>query len=522
LHERPSPRITLFTDCSFLRPFFSLLIVGHLLFFSATTATASESCFTHAQQKAKQLSEKAYEPRPRMGEKIRNLSYHDYQNITFIPGETFWRKEALPFQLEFMHPGMQFDQAVELFTWQEGKATPITFNRKFFHYAGLDRYFDDIASMGYTGFRVLFPIHGDAIHNEFLVFQGASYFRSRGNKEDYGLSARGLALNTSKEGQEEFPAYTHFWFEKPPADAKTLTICALMNSPSLTGATEFRIKPDGTTFMDVNNVVFPRTELDDIGIAPLTSMFFHGENALSTYGDFRPEVHDSDGLLVKTDTWEWHPLREAEWVEEKNIHLPSPKGFGLLQRDRNFDHYQDINARYQARTSAWVEPLNDWGDGRLKLIQHSTDNDIQDNVVAYWSPKENVAGKPFKYRLHWGTPAQTDHSLGKVHATRISSRDAERVLAKENVTRFIIDFFDVEKNSINPTIRKQLLGTGSFVFEAVEENPYIDGWRVLLYLETDKCDPPPEMSLQLIDKENQQALSEIWHYRLPASLCRQR
>ncbi|HHC74465.1 MAG TPA: glucan biosynthesis protein D, partial [Thiothrix sp.] len=281
-------------------------------------ANASSSCLAHVQEKAQALLKQPYQAIPDMGEEVRNLSYHDYQNIRFIAGKTLWRKEQLPFQMEFMHPGMQFNQAIKLHVWENKQSTPIPFSRKYFHYAGLDRYFDK-SPLDYTGFRLLYPIDADKVHQEFLVFQGASYFRSRGRDETYGLSARAIALNTHSKTPEEFPTYTQFWIEKPQKGSKRLRICGLLDSPSLTGATEFIIEPNDTTTMLVETVIYPRKPLQEVGIAPLTSMFFHGENALSTYGDYRPEVHDSDGLLIKQDKqkWHWHPLREAEWVEVK-------------------------------------------------------------------------------------------------------------------------------------------------------------------------------------------------------------
>jgi len=483
--------------------------------------STSSSCLAYVQKQAQTLVKKPYQAIPDMGEEVRNLSYHDYQNIHFISGKTLWRKEQLPFQMEFMHPGMQFNQAIKLHIWENNNSTPIPFSRKYFHYAGLDRYFDK-SPLDYTGFRLLYPISKNKLHNEFLVFQGASYFRSRGRDETYGLSARGLALNTHSNVPEEFPTYTHFWIEKPQKNSTHLRICGLLDSPSLTGASEFIIEPKDTTTMTVDTVIYPRKPLKELGIAPLTSMFFHGENALSTYGDYRPEVHDSDGLLIKhqNKNWHWHPLREAEWVEVKEFNQGLPQGFGLLQRDRNFDHYQDINADYQLRTSAWIEPLNDWGKGQLKLVQHSTDSDIQDNVVTYWRPKEVSFGQHFKYRIHWGTPPITQHALGKIHATRIASRDAERVLDKKKLIRFIIDIIDVEKTGATPTITTQLSGKGRFTFQAIQANPHIrNGWRVLLYLQTEHCEPPPTLSMRLSNEKNQQALSETWFYQLPTSLC---
>lgn len=495
---------------------------AHFIAAPVALANAHKGCLTYVKQKAKQLAKHDWQPVKRMGENIRNLNYMDYHRIKFIAGETLWRDEALPFQAEFMHPGMQFDQAIKLHIWdaKQQTSTPIPFSRKYFHYDGMDRYFDGI-DMGYTGLRLLYPIMGDGIHNEFLVFQGASYFRSRGKEETYGLSARGIALNTTNVAPEEFPTYTEFWLEKPDSSSKTLRLCALMDSPSLSGATEFTITPDKDTLMDVDTVIYPRTSLQEVGIAPLTSMFFHGESSLSKHGDYRPEVHDSDGLLIQTKhEWQWHPLREAEWTEIRELVENQPiKGFGLMQRDRHFAHYQDLGAEYERRTSAWIEPLNNWGKGKVKLMHHSTDNDVQDNVVTFWQPQRLQAGKHYQYRLHWGSPAASEHPLGKVHATRLSTNDAEMVLGNKKLIRFIIDVIDVEKTTTPPTINTTPSSNVEVSFKAIEKNPHINGWRVLLYLQPKACEPLPEINMQLIDKDTQKPLSETWFYRVQNSLC---
>ena len=87
---------------------------------------------------------------------------------------------------------------------------------------------------GFAGFRVQFATNWKA---DIAAFLGASYFRAVGDDtRQYGLSARGLAIDTAFARPEEFPRFTAFWFERPSRDAGTLTLYALLDSPSIAGA----------------------------------------------------------------------------------------------------------------------------------------------------------------------------------------------------------------------------------------------------------------------------------------------
>ncbi len=279
----------------------------------------------------------------------------------------------LPFQLEFMHPGMHYIRPIELFAWENGAAQPIKFSSSYFDYSEVKflNIEQDEAKMGFTGFRILSKMgktNAGDMHRETLTFQGASYFRALAEDHQFGLSARGLAINTSLEGKEEFPDYTHFWLEKPAKDATQLVFCGLLDSQSTTAASRFVLTPGKATDIEIETQLYPRKDIAEIGIAPLTSMFFHGENSPQHYGDYRPEVHDSDGLLIQQGKdWTWQPLSEVPYFNFQSTPLDKVSGFGLMQRDRDFDHYQDLEAWYHARPSVWVEPLEDWGKGTCPI-----------------------------------------------------------------------------------------------------------------------------------------------------------
>jgi glucans biosynthesis protein len=497
-----------------------------LLILSAWLMPASAEdggCFPHVKQIAEQRSTQAYAKTPMMKVDTGRITYDHYQHIKFRGPKTFWRDEDLPFQLEFMHPGMHYIQPIELFSWENGTAKPIRFSKDYFDYSEVEflNLEQDEPNMGFTGFRIMSKMGktnpGD-MHRETVVFQGASYFRALAEDQHYGLSARGLAINTSLEGQEEFPDYTSFWLEKPAKEAKQLVFCALMDSPSTAGATRFVLTPGKTTDMEVETQLYPRKDISEIGIAPLTSMFFHGENSPHQYGDYRPEVHDSDGLLIQQGKdWRWQPLSEVPYFNLQSLPLKQISGFGLMQRDREFDHYQDLEAWYHERPSVWVEPLEDWGSGKVQLLRLHTESDIVDNVVAYWKSDQGQAFKHLHYRLSWRSDDPPAHTLGKVVSTRATNRAVDGLPGYKGRVRFIVDFNGVPKLKELPKAEVLFNGKGQTKPAVVQENPYVKGWRVIAQVFPENCDGPMDVSIRLTNGGN--SVSETWSYPIPTELC---
>lgn len=495
---------------------------------SSPAAWAAQGCFGHAKQVAENLARSPFAKTPMMQVDTGRITYDHYQRIKFKGNQTYWRDEMLPFQLEFMHPGMHFIHPIAIHEWKDGKPIPIPFASKYYDYAevkdlGLER---DEPRMGFTGLRILSKLGGKhSSYTETLVFQGASYFRALGLDTKYGLSLRGLAINTNLEGQEEFPDYTQFWIEKPAKDASTLTLCALLDSPSTTGASQFILSPGKTTTIEVETQLYPRKDMAEIGIAPLTSMFFHGENSTSKYGDYRPEVHDSDGLLIQTGkAWRWQPLWEVPYFNLQSIPLSSPSGFGLMQRDRNFDHYQDLEANYHLRPSVWVEPLDDWGKGKVKLLRLHTESDTVDNVVAYWQSDKGMDFRHFRYRLHIGMDEPPAHTLGKAVSTLVTNRAVDSTPGQPGRIRFIVDFAnlpdlgkDAEGKPIPPEADLTFDGKGHYHPPVVVHNPYTPGWRVIMAVYPEVCEKDATLNLHLTDGKN--ILTETWSYPLPEALC---
>lgn len=494
-----------------------------LLPLASLSARADDGCFVHAKQVAEQLSHQPFVQTPMMQVDTGRITYDYYHRIQFQQKKTFWRDEDLPFQLEFMHPGMHFIRPIELFSWEKGAAHPIKFSSGYFDYSQVKQLNieQDEAKMGFTGFRILSKMgktNAGDMHTETVAFQGASYFRALGRDQRYGLSARGLALNTSLEGQEEFPDYTKFWLEKPTQQAKQLVFCALLDSPSTTGATRFVLTPDKTTVMELETQLYPRKDISEIGIAPLTSMFFHGENSQQHYGDYRPEVHDSDGLMIQQGKeWTWQPLLEVPYFKFQSTPIDKLSGFGLMQRDRNFDHYQDLEAWYHARPSVWVEPLDEWGKGSVQLLRLHTDSDIVDNIVAYWKSDAGQALQHFSYRLSWRSDDPPAHTLGKVVATRATNKAVDALPGHKGRIRFVVDFNNLPKLASPPVAEVIFNGMGQTKPAVVQENSYIQGWRVIAAVFPETCDKPMTVTIRLTSGGN--PVSETWSYPIPESLC---
>ncbi len=392
---------------------------------------------------ARDLATKPYAaPDERLPAAIGNAGYDQYRSITFDRNRALWRSDNLPFQLQPFHRGFLYKQRIELFEVAEGRARPISYDPAAFdltHVGGTAP-----ADLGFAGFRLTNPLNRADHHDEIASFLGASYFRALGKGHTYGLSARGLALNTAGPRGEEFPVFRAFWIERPRAGADGVVVHALLDSPSCTGAFRMTIRPGDATVFDVEARINPRSDLTTAGIAPLTSMFYFSPLDRSGADDHRGAVHDSDGLLVSTARGEvlWRPLQNPRDLQVSAFAEASPRGFGLMQRRRDFATYNDLEANYHRRPGVWVEPIGDWGEGAVHLIEIPTQGEIHDNVVAFWRPKEPLrAGTEwsYTYRLHWvGGFAAPTRPGGAPPAQFVDSRQGARPYAA-GVRHFVLE-----------------------------------------------------------------------------------
>ena len=342
--------------------------------------------------------------------------------IRFLPDHALWRADRLPFQLQFFHRGFYYANRVDIFEVKDGLATPIIYSPEMFSFG--DQPAPDVKNLGFAGFRIHGPINRPDYFDEIGVFLGASYFRAVAKGQDYGLSARGLSINTADPKGEEFPNFRTFWVERPAKGATSIVVHALLDSESAAAAYRFTIRPGETTIYDIEVTLFPRVQIEQIGLASLTSMYFFGANDRGGVDDFRPEVHDSDGLAIQNGRGEqiWRPLDNPADLQVSAFVDNNPRGFGLMQRERDFRTYEDLEARYEKRPSAFVEPIGDWGEGVVHLVEIPT---RPRSTTTSW--RSGVRARPTRAKGEYAyTTAFTGAAVAEAPAARAGGRDPRR------------------------------------------------------------------------------------------------
>jgi glucans biosynthesis protein len=471
---------------------------------------------------ARRLSRRTFvPPAERLPSALADLNYDQYRELRFRSAKAIWHKEDLGFEIQLFPSAYIYKTPVSISLVDGGKIRPLRASASLFDFGALR---DDISPgspVSFSGFRIHAPLNSRDRYDEFLVFQGASYFRGLGADHRYGLSARALALNTASADAEEFPLFRSFWIERPDTP-QSITVHALLDSPSVTGAYTFVIRPGPETVIETESVLFPRRDLADVGIAPLTSMFLKNAHDPDGPLDFRPSVHDSDGLAMWNGRDErlWRPLLSPPKFQVSYFGDKDPQGFGLIQRERRFDDYQDLEANYELRPSAWVAPTSDWGSGSVELVEIPTDVEYVDNIVAYWKPAAKLlAGSAydFSYRLAWCDDApQAEHM--RVEKTRIGAG------SRPGSLRFVIDFVEkraVERIAGNTAVLRDApsiaftdpelwASAGTLSGPFVQQNPHTSGARVVFEL-----DPGDEtvIELRLALSAQGERVSETWLYR---------
>lgn len=473
--------------------------------------------FADVVRRAEELAASPYAPdRPDLPDYLANLNYDQYRDIRFDRDHNLWRDAGLPFQVNFFHRGFLAKDRVSINVIDNGQAAPVTFSHDLFDY-GKNAIPEDMPrDLGYAGLRLMYPLNKDQIFDDLTVFQGASYFRALPKDLHYGLSARGLAIDTGLPSQEEFPVFREFWLRKPEPDATEITIYGLLDSESVAGAYRFVIRPGVETVIDVKTRLFFRRSVEKLGIAPLTSMFFHGEDTDRFIDDFRPEVHDSDGLLIETGHGEriWRPLVNPIGLRVSDFQDENPRAFGLLQRDRDFTNYEDLEAHYQDRPSVLIEPIGDWGKGAVELVEIPSPAELHDNIVAYWIPAQAPrAGQDmeFAYRLRFAKDPEAGLLGGRVISTRVgASGTAELDSGKR---KFVVDFAGETLAGLDPaTPVEAVIATtsGELSKPVVQANSETKGWRLFFELTPDGNTPA---DLRAFLRHGDNVLSETWRFR---------
>lgn len=505
----------------------SLLVVS--------VCAASESAEVNLDYVAKRALERAkrpfHSPRADLPKVLLqdNLDYDKYREIRFRRDRALWAADNLPFRIEFFHPGYLYQEPVHVNEFTLTHVQPIRFVQDFFDYGKLDIANQIPSKTGYAGFRILYPLNQTNQMDELGAFLGASYFRLLGQDQRYGQSARGLALDSGESDRpEEFPIFTDWWLGKPHTDDNEIRLFAILDSVSATGAFEFLIRPGETTVCDIEAILYlretnkvqavdaKRLPIATLGLAPLTSMFWFGKNTEHKPNDYRSEVHDSDGLLIRMGNGEvlWRPLNNPPVMRHQIFAAPNIRGFGLMQRERDFAAYQDSFNPYHLVPGVWVEPHGSWGEGNLHLVELNSQFEGLDNIVAFWDPKKKPAPlQPYRfgYTLYWTRETDLKFSENKAVSTRIGLD-----LSIPNCREIVIDFDGPKLDALaatNPPVAiANCSPNAEIVNNQVTRNQYLNTWRVILKMLPKPGNVDP-VDLRCTLQSGSNTVSETWTYQ---------
>ncbi len=462
-------------------------------------------------QMARELAQKPFQKLERsLPPRFENLAYDIYRGIRFRPEKALWRGQGLPFEIQFFHRGFLYDARVDIFEVSGSNARRVMYAPDMFAFDNIEP--PQPGDLGFAGFRIHAPINRADYYDEFCVFLGASYFRAVAKGQIYGLSARGLSIKTAETTGEEFPYFRAFWIEKPAQGANSLVVHALLDSESATAAYRFTIRPGEITAMDVEMALYPRVEIAQAGIAPLTSMFYFDAVNRRNIDDFRPAVHDSDVLSIFNGRGErlLRSLTNPSDLQVSTFLDLNPRGFGLMQRQRSFFDYYDLEARYERRPSLWVEPIGDWGEGAVALIEIPTKGEIHDNIVGFWRPKEPLHGGGeylYTYRLHWCWDNPMPSDLGRFVKVRTGAGNVA------NSRLFVLEAVGgkLSKLPAETVLTAQVTSSaGRVVYPVLQPNPDLGGHRLSFNLVPEKA-PAVELRAQIF--RDNEPMSEVWTFR---------
>ncbi len=461
---------------------------------------------------AEALAARPYSPPQAVPQGWADLDYDMARHIWFPDRSALWNDTDRPGRLDLFPPGAYTTRGVNVWVVEENNAQRVAFDLEVFDKTDQ---FPDLPEegVGYSGIRMRAPLRRPNIHEEFCVFQGASYFRAIGTGQTYGLSARGLALKTGDPMGEEFPDFTDFWVEAPLEGDKSFRIHALLDSPSTTGAYHFTITPGATAEVAVRATLFPRVPLNNVGLAPLTSMFLFDETNRHRFNDYRTAVHDSEALMIANGAGEslWRPLANPGALQFSAFVDNSPRGFGLVQKTRDPEAYGDLEARYENRPSLWITPGENWGEGSIILVEIPADKEIYDNIVAYWRPRHDLQpgqAHNFTYRMAWGGDPDGP-AVAQVQNTRMGNA----VFGDPGIIT-TVDF------APHPELRnleglRPVLATsrGTITDGVLTPNPATGGVRLGFKFNPGE-EPQTELRAQLV--RDTVTVSQVWLYRWTA------
>jgi glucans biosynthesis protein len=512
-------------------PTFARRLAACALALSPALAAAAAFDLDDVAERARDLAANPYRaPVTQLAPELRELDYDAYRDIRFRPDHALWRAEKLPFELMFFPTGRSYQEAVRINTIEPAGVKRLEFDPSMFDFGRNKLDAAKLRTLGYAGFRVHYPLNAPNYKDEVVVFLGASYFRAVGQGQIYGLSARGLALDTATPSGEEFPRFAEFWIERPKPGATTLTVYGLLDSPRVAGAYKIVITPGKETSMQVNARLYAREgapKASKFGFAALNTMFQFGENQPGQ-DDYRPEVHDSDGLSIQTSTgeWIWRPLVNPKRLLVTSFAMTDPRGFGLMQRDRAPTSYEDPEALYERRPSLWVEPVGSWGSGRVELVQIPTPDETNDNIVAYWVPDQPPLPKrPYDiaYRLRWQGVKGADTAPANKGWVVQSRRGRGYVKQADGDLQYVVDFDGPALRALGAEAKLEPVvevgANGELRERNLFRNQVTGAWRMTVRVKRADAGKPIELRAYLQAAVKQGAsspLTETWTYIVPS------
>lgn len=487
---------------------------------TGTDAAPQQFSFDALSEEMRQLADMSHRAAEPVGGFSKDLDYDDYRLIRFRNDKMRWASETSPLALGAFPLGWLFTEPVILYEVEDGLAREMRFSTEDFEYLNdlADRVPVTEELPGVAGFRLNHPLNTPDVMDELVAFLGASYFRALGRGSAYGLSARGLALNTARAIPEEFPRFSRFYLDRGDGPG-LVTVYAALESPSVTGAYRFVFFPGATTEIEVTARLYFREDVDELGVAPLTSMYLYSEKNHTQFDDFRPKVHDSDGLHILRASGEaiWRPLNNPPQLTGSYFSENAPRRFGLHQRERNFEAFQDTEASYHRRPSLDIEPIGDWGQGYVRLVEIPSELEANDNIVAFWVPEEKArAGdaREFSYRMHWGDLRIDPHdTTAHVVTTRAGHGGVAGVEVQGNFRKFVVDFRGglldrMEPDAeVSPSVTVANGEIVSTVLQFVQEN---GNWRLFIDVRAER-NAVVELSAHLAGYNRK--LSENWVYQ---------
>ena len=462
--------------------------------------------------RARDLAKSAFKaPRGPLPDAFANLDFKQYSAIHRLPSAELWASDKLGFALDPLQRGFLFTMPVDLFVVENGEARRVAYDRAAYDFGGL-QVPPDVGDIGFSGVRILRASGGEGLQ-DLAILQGATFLRALARGQSLGVTTRGLAIHTGDAQGEEFPVFRAFWIEKPAPAAEMLVIHALLDSNSVTGAYLLTIHAGEMTIIDAEATIFARANLDGLGIATASGAYLFGPLDRKRPDDARVAVYEIDGLQMLTgaNEWLWRPAANRDTLQISSFVDKNPRGFGLLQRDRSFEDFGDDDAHWEKRPSLWIEPIGDWGEGEVRLLEIPSDSETNDNVIAQWRPKASTqAGESlsFAYRQFWcwSPPARPQTSACTL------SRVGKLGTLRRFVVEFVGDVF-ADPAKAAQTSAKIDANPGKIVSNRV----FVFADRRMLRVVFD-LDPGSETvsELRLVLMAGGQPASETWLYRWTA------